>query len=64
MNRHPDPFRLRENARALRREALSGIASEGAIKWETLVALLTEKASAAPTPNAPLPCQGPAPSHS
>jgi hypothetical protein len=64
MNRYPDPSVLRERAQALRRETLSGITCEAAIKWRTLVALLTETASAAPASNAPHPCQGPTPSHS
>ena len=40
MNRYPDPFSLQRNARALRREALSGIAEAGAIKWRALVGRL------------------------
>jgi hypothetical protein len=63
MNRYPDPFVLHDKARALRREALAAIACAAAIKWRTFVALLMEKASAAPAPNAPLPCQGPTPTH-
>ena len=54
MNRYPDPFLLQREARALRREALSGIARGVAIKWRTLVAR---------SPDAPYPCQGPAPTH-
>ena len=33
MNRYPDPQVLLENARALRREALAGMAGVAAIKW-------------------------------
>ena len=54
MNRYPDPFVLQRNARALRREALSGIACEAAIKWKALLAGLS---------HAPLPRQGPTPTH-
>ena len=54
MNRHPDPFVLQQRARALRRAALSGIATEGAIKWQALLARFF---------HAPHPRQGPAPSH-
>lgn len=54
MNRYPDPFVLQRNARALRREALAGIASGAAIKWRALLARLS---------HAPLPRQGPTPSH-
>jgi hypothetical protein len=64
MNRIPDPFVMQIKARALRREELTRIACVAAIKWRSLAALLAEKASAAPTPNVPLPCQGPTPSHS
>ena len=35
MTRYPDPFVLRENARALRREALADMSSAVAIKWRT-----------------------------
>ena len=63
MNRIPDPFVMQIKARSLRREEFTRIACVAAIKWRTLVALLAEKASAAPTAHAPLPCQGPAPTH-
>ena len=63
MNRYFDHLDLQDRARALRNEALAGIAREGVIKWRTFVALLAEKAPAAPTRHAPLPCQGPAPTH-
>lgn len=54
MNRYPDPFLLQRNARALRREAMAGIATEAAIKWRALLARFS---------HAPHPCQGPAPTH-
>jgi hypothetical protein len=63
MNRYFDRFDIDEKARALRSRALAGIARGAAIRWRALVALPTEKASAAPTAHAPLPCQGPTPSH-
>ena len=64
MNRYPDPFVLQENARALRREALAGIALEGAIKWKSLMDLLRNGRPPLRQSHAPNPCQGPAPSHS
>ena len=54
MNRYPDPLVLQQRARALRREALAGIAADGAIKWQALLARLF---------HAPHPRKGPAPSH-
>jgi hypothetical protein len=54
MTRYPDPSVLQLQARALRREALSGIAQAAAIKWKALL----DAAS-----NAPHPRKGPAPSH-
>ena len=63
MNRYPDSLVLQRRAEALRREALAGMFRAAAIKWRTLVALIAEKASATPTPNAPHPRQGPAPTH-
>jgi len=63
MNRYPDPFVLQQNARALRREALAGIALEGAIKWKSLMDLL--RSGHLPLKShAPYPCQGPTPTHS
>jgi hypothetical protein len=64
MSRYPDPFVLQQNARALRREALAGIALEGAIKWKSLMDLLRGGVSPLPKSHAPYPCQGPAPTHS
>jgi hypothetical protein len=54
MNRYPDPSHLQQQARALRREALAGIAEAVAIKWKALL----DAAS-----NAPHPRKGPTPSH-
>ena len=54
MNRHPDPLLLQQRARALRSEALRGMARAAAIKWKALLDV---------SPDAPLPCKGPAPSH-
>ena len=64
MNRHPDPFVLQDNARALRREALAGIACKGAIKWKSLLAFLRSERPPLRPSHAPYPCQGPAPTHS
>lgn len=63
MTRYPDPDTLRSNARALRTEALSGMAREGAIKWRSLVSFLGRRQPSSPTSHAPFPCQGPSPSH-
>jgi hypothetical protein len=57
MNRYQDPLTLQQNARRLRHEALAGMGRAAAIKWRTLVALIAEKASAAPTAHAPHPRQ-------
>jgi hypothetical protein len=64
MNRYPDPLTLQENARRLRREALSGMARGAAIRWKTLVALLRRRRPPLRSSHAPHPCQGPTPSHS
>ena len=63
MSRYFDQLDLQDRARALRNEALAGMARAAAIKWRTLVAHLAENAPAAPTRHVPLPCQGPAPTH-
>ena len=55
--RYPEPDTLREQARALRREALAGIACEGAIKWRSLIDLLRKRRPPLPTSHAPHPCQ-------
>jgi hypothetical protein len=55
--RYPDPDTLRDQARALRAEALSGIAREGAIKWRSLMDLLRKRRPPLATAHAPHPCQ-------
>lgn len=64
MNRYPDPFTLQENARRLRREALSGMADGVAIKWKALAALLRRRRPPLRSSHASYPCQSPTPSHS
>ena len=64
MNRYFDHLDLQDRARALRAEAMAGMARDAAIKWKAFVALLAEKASAAPTLHAPHSRKGPAPTHS
>ena len=54
MDRYYDHLELQDRARALRHEALAGIARGAAIKWKALLARLS---------HAPLPRQGPAPTH-
>jgi hypothetical protein len=61
--RHPDPDTLRQHARDLRRDALSGIACGAAVKWRSLMESLRERRPALPRIHAAYPCQSPAAPH-